>query len=255
MAIYDNRTLSGLEQLRSKNINRNQPAGERLDYNNVSTYQSESINNSNPVFDAEPTQREVPIGSQTYSQYDRVEKSNNYMESLGYVPQDVEPRIVTNPNVNNSSAVVDNTVPVIDNSVSVVEEKHLDVVSENKPDLFPSIRSIINKTSVTKVTPNVTLELLCDNYNIDIVADSTESAVAEFRRACSEQGIEGLEQMTKSMSLSYREKVSIHSDQLNKGVDSDYEITNFSTFEGEGVLVGSAIQTIFDRVGIGYLLD
>lgn len=240
MTIYDNRTRSGLEQLRSKSMNRNQQTGERPDYNNVSTYQSEPINNSEPS-DLESTVKEVPVDTQTYSPVEEMEQSNKYMESLGHIPQDVKPCIISNPNV--------------DHSVSVVEERHLDVVAENKPDLFPSIRSIINKTSVTKVVPNVTLELLCDNYSIEVVADSTESAILEFRRACSEQGIEGLEQMTKSMSLSYREKVTIHSDQLNKGVDSDYEISNFSTFEGEGVLVGSAIQTIFDRVGIGYLLD
>lgn len=241
MTIYDNRTRSGLEQLRNKNINRNQHTGERLDYSNVSTYQSEPINNSKLAFDLEPIEREVLMDSQTNSHVEKLEQSNKYMEALGYVSQDVEARIVSNPN--------------IDNSIPVVEERNLDVVSESKPDLFPSIRSIINKTSITKVAPNVTLELLCDNYSIEVIADSTESAVAEFRRACSEQGIEGLEQMTKSMSLSYREKVKIHSSQLNKDVDSDYEISNFSTFEGEGVLVGSAIQTIFDRVGIGYLLD
>lgn len=237
MEVYDNKTISALEHLRNKSLNKGQQSGERPNYDTRNTYQSQ------------PTEMEEPINNtkeqvvnDKLSSREKVEQSNRYMETLGYVSEEVQPFIVPNPN--------------IDNNVSVVEKPAMPTdLSTNALDIFPSIRSIINKTSVSKVKPNVTLEVLCDNYTIELVADSTELAVAEFRRACSVQGIEGLEQLTKSMSVSYKEKVTIFSDRLKRDVDSDYEISNFSNFEGEGVSVGSAIQTIFDRVGIGYLLD
>ncbi len=142
-----------------------------------------------------------------------------------------------------------NNAEVVSTSMIGYEEKSL----EKDIPVFPSVRSLIRKTSVVKEIPKIKLEVICDTFTVSLTADSIESAVNEFRKECLKGGLDDL---TTSIAIDYREDLSVRSDALDCNVKSDFTLSNYTQFEDNQIItVGMAIEALFDRIGIGYLLN
>jgi len=268
----DNRRFSGLDKLRSgkRNIstvnNTVEEPNERMVFNEEETYPSERMvfneeetyPNERVTFDStypntnlsssvEPFNRNAQYGSMDYRESVSHDiANNNYQRSMVMEDFLKEKSIVDN---NTSSIEMVNDVEVVSTSLDKYEEKSVtsDITT------FPSVRSLIRKTAVVKEVPKIKLEVVCDTFSVSISADNINSAINEFRKECSKGGLDDL---TKSIAIAYKEDLCIDSDALDCTVKSDFEISNYTTFdENQVITVGMAIEALFDRIGIGYLLN
>lgn len=175
---------------------------------------------------------------------------DNYGRSLEMEQFLKEKSIEINDNkIHNEDIESVSNAEVVSTSLAEYETKSLDT----DIPVFPSVRSLIRKTSVVKEIPKIKLDLICDTFTVSISANSIESAVNEFRKECLKGGLDDL---TTSIAIDYKEDLSIHSDTLDCNVKSDFEISNYTEFDKNQVItVGMAMEALFDRTGIGYLLN
>lgn len=247
-------TKSGLSALRSK----------RKGIGNSNTIDTDSVSsNVKSRMDFNDTYPiSNPIQDCTYNDLDNEEVANSYM---GSAAED----FFKSRTINEESDELTNSFDNRFNSTDEIHPnvKHIDasevddlglvpIEVDSSPQLpsqvFPTVRSLINKDAVVESVPKLKLEVICDSFVIELKADNLETLVNDFRLKCFGGG---LEDTTKSISISYCENMNLYLESIKTDVKSDLVIENMTEFDSDTMTVGAAIQVLFDRLGIGYLLD
>lgn len=115
----------------------------------------------------------------------------------------------------------------------------------------PSVLSLINKCCNSN-PGNIYLELVFDNYRMEINAFDTTDAVNRFRQQCTE---DVLVRLTDSISICYTERLNMFSSKIKLELYNELTIKNYVNFSPNKVTVGEAIRLLFSRLGLGYLIS